>query len=137
VAVILTELNNHIERLINGVNGKYGLNFRHSLINHFLYVDVFLSDSSYPYGKDWMPQMSFTVYLSDSKVILKALRLPKSLQNKGIGTYCFNWLVELCKACGIERIEGEATVKSKKFWEKKGCTHTPQRTVYYVKKEYK
>lgn len=130
---LLYELDEHLSNLKNGLKMQFGLNVRETVCNHFDSIDILLTDPTYPFGKDWMPAMSFTIYLLKKKVVLKSIRLPQELQNKGIGSYCFAWLVELCKLYGIEEIEGIATESSKGFWEKKGFTHFSRCSKYQIK----
>ena len=135
MANLLFELNQHIEILATELKDKYGLNFHPTVRNQFLSVDILLTDTTYPYGDDWMPQMSITILFSENKIILNSLRLPKDLQNRGIGTHCCYWLLELCKKYKIQEIHGEAIESSKGYWEKVGCTHKAKHTVYQVKSE--
>ena len=127
---ILYDLDQQIAILTNDLHEKYGLHLKATVRNEFHYIEALLTDTSYPYGKDWMPHMSFAIYFAQNKVVLKSLRLPKELQNKGIGTHCFNWLINLCKQYDIQQIEGEAVKGSQGFWKKKGCEETPQKTIY-------
>ncbi|MCW3489694.1 hypothetical protein [Dethiobacter alkaliphilus] len=129
---ILFDLDEHLDSLANDLHEKYGLNMKQTVRNEFHCIDVLLTDTTYPYGKDWMPQMSFQIFFARKVIVLKAVRLPKDLQNKGIGTHCFNWLVDLCKKYDIEQIEGEAVGDSKGFWAGKGCVETPKKTVYQL-----
>lgn len=130
---LLLELDEHIDRLATELGELFGIHLTHAVKNQFDSVDVLLIDLTYPCGKDWRPHMSFTVLLLKNIVILKSIRLPKELQGLGIGSHCFQWLIELCKIHGIEAIEGEAVGNSRGFWDKKGVIHTPKKSIYRIK----
>jgi GNAT superfamily N-acetyltransferase len=135
VVRILFELSGHIETLSQELQEKYGIKLRPTVRNDFRLIEVLLTDPEYPYGKDWMPQMFFVIMLRENKVLLKYLRLPKSLQKKGIGTRCFSWLIDLCRLYGIEEIQGEAAEGSETFWSQLGVVHTPQKSYYPIREK--
>lgn len=130
---ILFELSSHIEALSQELQQKHGLKMRPTVRNDFRLIEVLLTDPDYPYGRDWMPQMFFVIMLHENKVLLKYLRLPKSLQKKGIGTRCFRWLIDLCSRYGIDEIKGEAAEGSEAFWSQLGVVHTPEKSYFPIR----
>ncbi|MDW7652126.1 MAG: hypothetical protein SCK29_06960 [Bacillota bacterium] len=132
---ILYELDEHIDSLCSKLKENHGLQFKATVRNRFHHIEVLMTDTNYPYGKDWMPQMFFIIRLNENKVFLKYLRLPETLRHQGIGTLCFQWLIGLCRHYGIDEIEGGAVDSSKAFWSKLGVVHTTQKSRYLIQEK--
>ena len=122
-----------VKRFCQSVYKLYGIKFELEIKkDDEAEMQICLADYSYPISREetWDPQFTFYIYNS-KRIFLKALKLPETLQKKGIGAYCTKWLIRFCSDFGFECIYGGSYKEAEPFWEKMGFVKTKENLHFY------
>jgi hypothetical protein len=107
----------YVGAFVKEINSRFSLQMKENIRYKEQGVEVAIFDSSCK-AEGWMPQFVLIFKNESSRVYIKALKLPDSLQKNGIGSYCVAWLKRLCRSFGVRCITVASLEDAEEFWVK-------------------
>ena len=111
----------NIQCFSKNLSKKFDLNFQILDSKYDIFKStVYIADQHYESEDEYNTYFAFITCNKRDAIYIHGLTLPVRLQRKGIGSYCVNWLKDLCKAFGFKYIILASYPDAKAFWQRMG-----------------